>query len=473
MSESGQTASRGIHAALLALALFAMGLAGSSAQARVVIDRATGQRFGIIPPPSGPAGRTSSAPSAAERSTATPTCDDLVDPQCSSPLTNPGHGPVQHGEREYLFFWDPNSAFPTGYAYEINRWLDDLVSGDYGTGHRSGGAVGNPISVVQQYYDLSGPGHTRNFIPYDLENAGTISDRDPFPPRRCTDSFDGSSGGYTFPMCLTAAQIESEVRHWVTARGLPTGLDVEYFVLTPPGVGTCNDTTSSDCEITSYCGEHTLIPTRHSQILYALVPWLPGTNCDTTALGITPVYSSGVDNAVGVFSHELSETMTDPDLDAWRGPGGGSDEVGDKCAYFYAVGQPYLSFTGVPQTAGGAYYNLTLGRDNYLVQMEFDNRFGGCDQWDNDPAPLASLALPHRPRAETPAAFSLRHVVDPAGIAYVRWSFGDGRSGRSSGLARIEHAFRRRGRYTVQAVITDNHGNELRKTGRLRVTGAG
>jgi hypothetical protein len=400
----------------------------------------------------------------------TPTCDTLVDAQCDSALVNPARAPVQHHEKEYLFFWGSSSAFPVGYKYELQRWLDDLVAGDYKNGHIPGGRqVGNPVSVVQQYYDFSGPHGTKNFIPYDVQDGGTIADTDPFPPSHCTDSFNSGHGTYTFPSCLTADQIQAEVWHWVLTHHLPSGLGVEYFVLTPPGVGTCNDPGNQDCEITKYCAEHSVIPTLHGQILYAILPWLPGTLCDTTTLGIAPVYSPAVDNAVGVFSHELSETMTDPELDGWQGAGGSSDEVGDKCAYFYAVGRQYLDFTGLPVTPTGAYYDARLGADRYLIQMEFDDRFGGCAQWDTDPPPAAKIARPSSVVAGRPATFGLRSVVDRVGIAYVRWGFGDGQAARSLGQATINHTYQHAGSYAVQAIVTDNHGNELMKTVSLVV----
>lgn len=464
------TLSGGVNrAALLIAGLTAFHLAAAPAGALVRVDRATGQKFGILPPPPPSSGVTSPTADPFSSGPITPTCDTLVDAQCHSRLTNPARGPVQHHEREYLFFWGSGSAFPTGYEYEVRRWLDDLVAGDYRSGHPAGHDVGNPVSIVQQYYDFSGPHGSKNFIPLDIQDGGTITDHDPLPPNHCTDSFDGSHGTYTFPRCLTAQQIQAEVWHWVLAHHLPSGLGVEYFVLTPPGVGTCNDSGPGDCEITSYCAEHSLIPTVHGQILYALLPWLPGTLCDTSQLGITPVYSSAVDNAVGVFSHELSETMTDPELDAWQGAGGGSDEVGDKCAYYYAQGRDYLDFTGLPRTSAGAYYNATLRADHYLIQTEFDNRFRGCGQWDAEPPPVASLSLPSPASAGGPATFGLRRVADPAGIAYVRWGFGDGQSVRSLGLKTVHHTYPRAGTYVIQVIVTDGHGNELRRTATLRV----
>lgn len=65
---------------------------------------------------------------------------------------------------------------------------------------------------------------------------------------------------------------------------------------------------------------------------------------------------------VSVIAHELEETNTDPDLNAWYDSNGSEDA--DKCAWTF----------GSNQTLGsnGAYYNMTLNSRNFLVQRELD-----------------------------------------------------------------------------------------------------
>jgi hypothetical protein len=459
-------------AGLLSVILAAACLTAASAGARVVRDRATGKTLGIVPvPPMAPAHSLGANPVSASAS-ATPTCSSQVDPTCSAPLTNRDRGPVQHAERDYLFLWDPGSTLPSGYVAGLQRWLNDLAAADYRTGHVSGTATGNPVSVVQQYYDFSGPHGTKRFVPDAVQDGGTITDRGPYPAKHCTDTYTHWAGGhelsYPLPQCLTVGQIQTELHRYIRLRHLPVGIDTEYFVITPPGVGDCADSTSSTCADQSYCGIHTTTGSGRYQIVYAVLPWLQKSTCDVSQTGTAPVHSAAVDTTVGIFSHELSESMTDPDLDGWRGPGGSGDEVGDKCAYQYAVGQTYFSFAGLPR-AGRSYYNATLRGDHYLLQMEYDNWAHGCSQWDTQPQPVARISTPARIRAGRAWTFSLVHVSDPVGVAYVEWILGDGRTAQRTGGHSIRHSYARPGRYTVTALITDHAGNEVAETATVRV----
>jgi hypothetical protein len=86
-----------------------------------------------------------------------------------------------------------------------------------------------------------------------------------------------------------------------------------------------------------------------------------------------------------------------------------------------------------------------------------------------DTQPTASISAPAHPVSGKPASFSLLNPVDPAGIAYVNWNFGDGTTGRTTGAATISHTFGVGGARTVTAVVTDNHGNEVKKTALVTV----
>jgi hypothetical protein len=472
---------------LMAAAIAVCCVMAPAASARVVFDKVTRQWFGIVPPPPRPSLIAAQSPLTRLPASGTPTCSTTVDPKCASLMTLHG-GLVQHAENVILFFWDPNgfSAEP-GYVTDMQKWLSSVAAGDYSTGNTAS-AVGNPLSVTQQYYDMSGPGGSKNFVSYGVKALPYVMDTDAYPASDCTDTYtdfysNPPNQSVTLPMCLTAGKLLNELNTYVTNHHLPRGINTEYFILTPPGLGSCDDTSNKTCAIAQYCGWHTDLPSNSGpsgELVYANMPWLTGTNCDVnralTASG-TPspnLYTSGIDPVVGTFSHELAESMTDPNPDTgWFGSGGGADEIGDKCGYQYAVGNDFYDMNGVSTTAGGAYYNTTLNSNNYLLQMEFDNSAnsgtGGCNQWDTDTQPTASIAAPAHPVSGTPASFSLSNVVDPAGIAYVNWNFGDGTMGRSSATAPISHTFAVGGARTVTAIVTDNHGNEVKETAPLTV----
>jgi hypothetical protein len=73
------------------------------------------------------------------------------------------------------------------------------------------------------------------------------------------------------------------------------------------------------------------------------------------------------DAVASTTTHELTEAITDPELDAWFTSGG--SEIGDLCAYNY----------GSPTWDGGL-ANESWNANFYLLQQEFDNHVLGCVQ---------------------------------------------------------------------------------------------
>ena len=129
--------SRSARAVLSAVLLLVLAAAfTSSASAKVVKDSVTGAKIGAFPSIRG------SGPAVKPISTACST-------SCT-PLTFHAGGVVQRGEKEYLFFWTPSGhSVPSAYRSGLATWLNGIAKKDY--------TSANPISVSQQYYDLSGP----------------------------------------------------------------------------------------------------------------------------------------------------------------------------------------------------------------------------------------------------------------------------------------------------------------------------
>jgi hypothetical protein len=73
----------------------------------------------------------------------------------------------------------------------------------------------------------------------------------------------------------------------------------------------------------------------------------------------------GADSVCDTLIHELSETVTDPDLDAWYGPFG---ENGDLCNFNYGTTFSAPNGTHANQIFGGLYY---------LVQTIWENTGNG------------------------------------------------------------------------------------------------
>jgi hypothetical protein len=134
--------------------------------------------------------------------------------------------------------------------------------------------------------------------------------------------------------------------------GLPYDPNGVYFVLTSTNISE----SSGFCS--RYCGWHTSGTSSGRTIRFSFVGnanrCLNGCAAQTTS----PNGNAGVDGMVSVMSHELEESTTDPDLNAWFDSTGA--ENGDKCAWTFGHAQQQLP--------SGAFYNVTLGSRNFLIQ---------------------------------------------------------------------------------------------------------
>ena len=85
---------------------------------------------------------------------------------------------------------------------------------------------------------------------------------------------------------------------------------------------------------------------------------------------MSPNNNPGADAMASVVAHELDETVTDPDINAWVDflSDGSAFENGDRCAYTY----------GNTFSAGnGSVANVSLGGLNFLIQQNWVNDGGG------------------------------------------------------------------------------------------------
>jgi hypothetical protein len=160
---------------------------------------------------------------------------------------------------------------------------------------------------------------------------------------------------------LTDADIQTIVTSAIGA-GTPDTSGV-YFVLTSSDV----NETSGFC--TQYCGWHTNGTINGSDIKYSFVgnPDRCPSACE--AQTVSPNNNAGADGMASIISHELEESATDPDLNAWWQTSTGM-ENGDKCAWKF----------GTEHTAtNGSKYNMTMGAppSNYLIQMNWVNAVKG------------------------------------------------------------------------------------------------
>src|SRR6476646_8660396 len=135
-------------------------------------------------------------------------------------------GPVMQSNTNYAVYWRPSGApaYPSDYQGGVNQFFEDLA-------HDSGGHA-NVDSVATQYNDAAG-----QFAEYDSHFAGALIDTDPYPANGCKQA----------TICLTDAQLRTELQNFVKANGLPMDLAHEYFLLTPPKVEDCFTASGFEC----------------------------------------------------------------------------------------------------------------------------------------------------------------------------------------------------------------------------------
>lgn len=119
---------------------------------------------------------------------------------------------------------------------------------------------------------------------------------------------------------------------------------------------------------TQWCAWHSsTTDSLGNNVAYGYIPFMPdaGTSCGMNYVNSTNnSYGNGYFDGFSIVAgHEFIESETDMNPNtsstvAWQGPGGGSDENGDKCAW---------------NQNGGTSTNISLGTNFYAVQPDWSN----------------------------------------------------------------------------------------------------
>ena len=348
-------------------------------------------------------------------------------------------GRVINSNRTHPIFWEPagsGMAFDPGYESLIQTFLIDVAADSHKTS--------NVYSLSGQYTDSNGP------AAYDSAYGGAVVDTDPLPPSGCTEPATGP--GWT--VCLTDAQLETELGHVVAADHLPTTNRDVYFIITPDGFGSCTDSGSSSCALggseNGYCGYHSETP---NGIVYAVIPYnaVPG-HCQSNN---PRPNSSTADPTISTVSHEHNEMDTDPDGNAWIDARG--EEEADLCLTNFG---PSLS------GQGGTAWNESIHGGHFFLQEEWSNADLGCEpRAKPDSVSFGPVRAPGHARL---LSFTGRGS-DPQGrIVSFQWFFGDGRTAFGR---RVSHTFKIPGAYRVMLRATDSWGNWAFAGRTIRVKG--
>ena len=346
-------------------------------------------------------------------------------------------GPVMHSNRTVLIFWEPSGSglsFDPGYMALIERFLGDVAAASH--------ATTNVYSLSGQYHDDSGP------AAYASSYGGAVLDTAPLPANGCVEP---PVTGPAWAYCLSDSQYESEIIRVIHADRLPIGPGVIYFMVTPDGLGSCEDSGPQNCALGgsasgSYCGYHSSTP--DGEVLYALIPYnAVSGHCQSDN---PRPNSSTADPTISTLSHEHNETVTDPLGNGWIDTQG--HENGDLCITAYG---------GDLGGTGATVFNEQINGSPYYLQEEYSDMDAGC-----------------RPRARPDTAgirertvargirFTGRGSAPGARIASYDWFFSDGRTAHG---ATVVHRFGRAGRYLVGLRVVDSNGNYGYATSRVSV----
>jgi len=275
-------------------------------------------------------------------------------------------GPVMRTTRVHLFFWDPSgTSFPAAYTNGIVRYFRDLIAVQP--------ARRNVYSVARQYgakYQMTEPAlclvHTSK-----CAKAWIIRDAYPnFGSGDCTVNAGWSA-------CLTQTDMTNELEHIRTSElHFGTGTTDISFVFLPPNVDTCDPACFST---PAFCAYHSAYASGTSGVVWANMPYVPGSACDINEYPNGSVATTPADGEYSVISHEHNEAMTDPLPGSGWFNGDTAHENGDQCAYVFdqanTIGFGVSPGTGPLSGTPGHYWDQKINHHKYLLQEEWSNSF--------------------------------------------------------------------------------------------------
>ncbi|MDQ6817235.1 MAG: PKD domain-containing protein [Actinomycetota bacterium] len=349
-------------------------------------------------------------------------------------------GPIMPSNTNYTIVWQPagyaGAPFQSAYTAGVNQYFTDLA-------HDSGQAT-NSESVLTQYNDAAGQVAT-----YQSFNGGLLTDTHALPPNGCP-----VNGAH--PICVTDAQIQTELSNFLAAQGLHRDLTHEYFLLTPPGVASCFDSSAANCSAnttvgsSAYCAYHSASTTPGGSFIYSSIPDLAGVpGCDpykTPGSGFCPAtgfhtcnYNNGfADGVLNAISHEHGESVTDPQPNnGWTDWGSNSStsfgsnpqELGDVCN-----NDGFLDPNLQLQPLAGNYtpFNYTINGHHYLLQRMWGNQGHACAHSFISNGTAVHASFTQTASSGDSVSFDASaSTLAVSGTQYV-WQFNDGPSQQTS-----------------------------------------
>ena len=191
-----------------------------------------------------------------------------------------------------------------------------------------------------------------------------------------TDQYVGSTTNNRYNVG-TATVINSQLPHVLSATNIATlvhtaasahgsGYDHIYHVFLAPGVDVCLSTnvcySPDNSSKFAFCAYHgTFDYTGIGHVLYTVEPYQNVPGCSVAQ---PSPRGALVDSTSSTLSHELIESITDPDANAWYAQSSLVEygaEIGDVC-----------------QSRFGKYGAFSISGTSYAIQPEYSNKFHAC-----------------------------------------------------------------------------------------------
>jgi hypothetical protein len=270
-------------------------------------------------------------------------------------------GPVMHGTVNVYFIWYGNWGTEyTSASTIINAW--------------AGAIGGSPYENINTTY-----GDTTGNVSGQIHYGGFALDA-------------GSQG-----TSLSDNSIANIVSSALTSKAIPVDTNGVYMVLTAPGV---KETSGF---LTQYCGWHTYGTYNGNNIKYAFIGDAAGPSLGNCAqqTSSSPNADPAVDAMISVMAHELEESTSDPNLNAWYDSNG--EENADKCAWTF--GSIY------PAKSNGSMANMNLNGRDFLIQQNWLNLNGGSCALAYNPSPNFSLSVSPASQSVAPGGTTGNYTV--------------------------------------------------------------
>lgn len=177
---------------------------------------------------------------------------------------------------------------------------------------------------------------------------------------------DSASLSYTPPSDPFTDDDMLAVVHAVAAVTGQTGRHHIYHVLLPPGQDECLDATFQVCASNAFCAYHSSATFQDiGHVLYTVEPFADVLGCQ-----VRPGSPNGslIDSTDSIISHELIETITDPDGTGWWNSSDivlYGEEIADECVFFIP---PAFSDPAI----------IIANGHRYALQQEYSNHDHGC-----------------------------------------------------------------------------------------------